>query len=194
MPLPQDDTLPEDNTASTSHTQAPPSELSAGEVLEKFKQLGVDAQAEDNEDDDEEDGDEEEGVAGPSGTGATEGAGGEGGKKKKKKKKAKGKASKAVAKLKWVLSSEVRVRLMVRDIATGGAPQELIDAVRDNMDASEQGATDGQPKPLYTGALADGIDDIKKALKAVDLMKMLDGQIALGNKSNSKNLGEHKVS
>jgi glycylpeptide N-tetradecanoyltransferase len=28
----------------------------------------------------------------------------------------------------------------------------------------------------------------------MDLMKMLDGQVALGNKSNSKNLGEHKVS
>lgn len=39
-----------------------------------------------------------------------------------------------------------------------------------------------------------GIDEIKRALKAMDLMKILDGQVALGNKSNSKNLGEHKVS
>ncbi len=37
-------------------------------------------------------------------------------------------------------------------------------------------------------------DDIRKALKAVDLMKILDGQVALGNKSGTKDLGEHKVS
>jgi hypothetical protein len=36
-------------------------------------------------------------------------------------------------------------------------------------------------------------EDIRKALKAVDLMKILDGQTALGNKSNSKTIGEHKV-
>ncbi len=37
-------------------------------------------------------------------------------------------------------------------------------------------------------------EEIRKALKAVDLMKLLDGQVALGGKSGSKNLGEHKVS
>ena len=79
-----------------------------------------------------------------------------------------------------------------RDIATGGAPQELIDAVRDGMDPSEQGATDGESTILTNPSSQP--DEIKKALKAMDLMKMLDGQVALGNKSNSKNLGEHKVS
>lgn len=37
-------------------------------------------------------------------------------------------------------------------------------------------------------------EEIKRALKAVDLMKILDGQVSVGNKSNSKALGEHKVS
>jgi hypothetical protein len=37
-------------------------------------------------------------------------------------------------------------------------------------------------------------EDIKKALKAIDLMKILDGQVAVGNKSNSRTIGEHKVS
>ena len=36
-------------------------------------------------------------------------------------------------------------------------------------------------------------DEIRKALKAVDLMKILDGQVALGSKSGTKDLGEHKV-
>ncbi|KAK1925924.1 Glycylpeptide N-tetradecanoyltransferase [Papiliotrema laurentii] len=162
MPLPQDDTLPANSQVFTSHTEAPVTELSTSEVLQKFKQLGVDAAAEE-EDDDEDDEEHEPAAAGAAGPGGEAGAGGEGGKKKKKKKKGKSKASKAVDKLK--------------NIATGGAPQELIDAVRDNMDASEQGATD---------------EDIKKALKAIDLMKILEGQVALGNKSNSKNLGEHK--
>ena len=40
---------------------------------------------------------------------------------------------------------------------------------------------------------AEWPDEIRKALKAVDLMKVLDGQIALGNKSGTKALGEHKV-
>ncbi|KAI9634584.1 Glycylpeptide N-tetradecanoyltransferase [Dioszegia hungarica] len=39
---------------------------------------------------------------------------------------------------------------------------------------------------------ADPTADIQKALKAVDLMKILDGQVAIGNKSNSKTIGEHK--
>jgi glycylpeptide N-tetradecanoyltransferase len=36
-------------------------------------------------------------------------------------------------------------------------------------------------------------EEIRKALKAADLMKMLDGQKALGNKVGTKALGEHKV-
>jgi len=97
MPLPQDDTLPQGTTAGSSSTNAPPSEMSTGEVLEKFKQLGDEAAAEDEEDDDDAEGDAGDAAEGE---GATEGAGGEGGKKKKKKKKSKSKASKAVAKLK----------------------------------------------------------------------------------------------
>lgn len=38
------------------------------------------------------------------------------------------------------------------------------------------------------------VEEIRKALKAADLMKMLDGQKALGNKVGTKALGEHKVS
>lgn len=38
------------------------------------------------------------------------------------------------------------------------------------------------------------LEEIRKALKAADLMKMLDGQKALGNKVGTKALGEHKVS
>jgi hypothetical protein len=145
MPLPQDDTLPANSQVSTSHTEAPVTELSTSEVLQKFKQLGVDAAAEE-EDDDEDDEEHEPAAAGAAGPGGEAGAGGEGGKKKKKKKKGKSKASKAVDKLKCVA---IRVRSGLRmtdhrNIATGGAPQELIDAVRDNMDASEQGATDGK--------------------------------------------------
>lgn len=45
------------------------------------------------------------------------------------------------------------------------------------------------------GRDADSIpEEIRKALKAADLMKMLDGQKALGNKVGTKALGEHKVS
>jgi hypothetical protein len=36
-------------------------------------------------------------------------------------------------------------------------------------------------------------DEIRKALKAVDLMKIFDGQVALGSKTGTKSLGEHKV-
>ena len=36
-------------------------------------------------------------------------------------------------------------------------------------------------------------EEIKKALRAVDLMKLLDGQVAIGGKSGTKALGEHKV-
>ena len=60
------------------------------------------------------------------------------------------------------------------------------------MEPSDQGATDGELHCVHP-CLADHAEDIKKALRAIDLMKILDGQVALGNKSNSKNLGEHKV-
>lgn len=100
MPLPQDDILPQGNAASSSNTNAPPSEMSTGEVLQKFKQLGDEAAAEEDEDEDDAEGDAGEAAEGG---GGAEGAGGEGGKKKKKKKKSKSKASKAVAKLKYVL-------------------------------------------------------------------------------------------
>lgn len=38
-------------------------------------------------------------------------------------------------------------RYTCRDIASGHAPQQLVDAVRDNMDVNEQGATDGELAP-----------------------------------------------
>lgn len=38
------------------------------------------------------------------------------------------------------------------------------------------------------------LEEIRRALKAADLMKMLDGSKALGNKVGTKALGEHKVS
>lgn len=41
---------------------------------------------------------------------------------------------------------------------------------------------------------AEQVEEIRKALKAADLMKMLDGQKAIGSKSGTKALGEHKVS
>ena len=50
------------------------------------------------------------------------------------------------------------------------------------------------PRPNLGGPSTDYADEIRRALKAVDLMKILDGQKALGNKSNTKQLGEHKVS
>ncbi|KIR96900.1 glycylpeptide N-tetradecanoyltransferase [Cryptococcus deuterogattii 2001/935-1] len=152
---------------STLPNQSLPTEPQPGveEVLDKFQKLGEEAAEEDaNEDDadaaedggDGEDDDEQ----------AEDGGGGEGSgdKKKKKKKKKKGKASKAVEKLKT--------------IATGQAPQEVVDAVRGQMDSSDSmAATD---------------EEIRRALKAADLMRILDGKMALGNKSGTKNLGEHK--
>ncbi|KIR32095.1 glycylpeptide N-tetradecanoyltransferase [Cryptococcus deuterogattii MMRL2647] len=152
---------------STLPNQSLPTEPQPGveEVLDKFQKLGEEAAEEDaNEDDadaaedggDGEDDDEQ----------AEDGGGGEGSgdKKKKKKKKKKGKASKAVEKLKT--------------IATGQAPQEVVDAVRGQMDSSDSmSATD---------------EEIRRALKAADLMRILDGKMALGNKSGTKNLGEHK--
>jgi hypothetical protein len=37
------------------------------------------------------------------------------------------------------------------------------------------------------------VEEIRKALKAMDLIKILEGKQALGNKSNTKDIGEHKV-
>jgi len=104
MPVPPDDALPVGNPSSSSNTLVP---ASTAELLDRFRQLDVDAQAEEadvDEDGDEEDGeddveDDREGANGQIGITT-----GDSGKKKKKKKKAKGKASKAVAKLKSVLS------------------------------------------------------------------------------------------
>ncbi|KIR38598.1 glycylpeptide N-tetradecanoyltransferase [Cryptococcus deuterogattii 99/473] len=152
---------------STLPNQSLPTEPQPGveEVLDKFQKLGEEAAEEDaNEDDADaaEDGDDGE----DDDEQAEDGGGGEGSgdKKKKKKKKKKGKASKAVEKLKT--------------IATGQAPQEVVDAVRGQMDSSDSmAATD---------------EEIRRALKAADLMRILDGKMALGNKSGTKNLGEHK--
>ena len=40
---------------------------------------------------------------------------------------------------------------------------------------------------------ADIAEQIRQALKAVNLMKMLEGKQAIGNQSNNKIIGEHKV-
>jgi hypothetical protein len=37
-------------------------------------------------------------------------------------------------------------------------------------------------------------EEIRKALKAMNLLKVLEGKEAVGNKSNTKDIGEHKVS
>jgi hypothetical protein len=37
------------------------------------------------------------------------------------------------------------------------------------------------------------LEEIRKALKAMNLLKVLEGKEALGNKSNTKDIGEHKV-
>ncbi|WWD18827.1 glycylpeptide N-tetradecanoyltransferase [Kwoniella shandongensis] len=161
MPVPPDDTLPTGNPSSSSSNAIPAEQvLGVEEVLDKFQKLGEEAAAEEDNDDEGDDNEEDGGVAGE---GTTEGAGGEGGKKKKKKKK-KGKASKAIDRLKT--------------IATGQAPQQVIDAVRENMDPGDSNAATDE--------------EIRKALKAADLMKILEGKMALGNKSGTKNLGEHK--
>ena len=105
MPVPPDDTLPADNSVSSSSTVAPPSTMSTEEVLEKLKQLNADAaldkaDGDDGEDEEDGEGDGDEGGAerGAEGSGGVDGTGGEGEKQKKKKRK--GKASKAVEKLK----------------------------------------------------------------------------------------------
>ncbi|WVR06681.1 glycylpeptide N-tetradecanoyltransferase [Kwoniella sp. DSM 27419] len=162
MPVPQDDALPVGNPTSASETVSARAQPEVEEVLEKFKKLGEDAAAEEAEEEDDEDEPEGADEGGAEGEGATEGAGGEG--KKKKKKKKKGKAAKAVQKLKT--------------IAKGEAPQQVVDAVREQMDPQE-------------GAVATD-EEIRKALKAADLMKILEGKLALGNKAGTKDLGEHK--
>lgn len=105
MPLPTEDNLPVNAPAgpSTSHTQPAESGISAEEMLQKFKQLGAEAKAEEGDEGDDDDDDEGEvdgegaiGAGGQAGVGAA-GAGGESGAGKKKKK---GKAGKAVQKLK----------------------------------------------------------------------------------------------
>ncbi|KAK4687496.1 glycylpeptide N-tetradecanoyltransferase, partial [Tremellales sp. Uapishka_1] len=90
-------------------------------------------------------------------------AGGDDKKKKKKKKKKKGKAGKIVDRLKI--------------ITTGQAPQEIVDVIRENMQPDAPQATD---------------EEIRRALKAMDLMKILDGKAAIGNKIGTKDVGEHK--
>ena len=41
--------------------------------------------------------------------------------------------------------------------------------------------------------MTNHVDEIRKALKAMNLLKILEGKEALGNKSNTKDIGEHKV-
>lgn len=43
-------------------------------------------------------------------------------------------------------------------------------------------------------ALLTMSEEIQKGLKALDLMKIIEGKQALGRKEATKNLGEHKVS
>ncbi|KAJ9122827.1 hypothetical protein QFC24_003863 [Naganishia onofrii] len=101
-----------------------------------------------------------------------EGAGGASGSsttnnsKKKKKKKSKT-ASAALAKLKDLTTSP-----------SSNLPPQLVSQVQSQLTA------DGHPQMDE--------QEIRKALKAVDLMKILQGQQALGNPSNTKDLGEHK--
>lgn len=109
MPVPPDESVPADAPSSSSRSgdaAAIDDRAAAQEVLEKFKQLGREAQEEgegegdgsDEEDEDEEGAHGEGGATGGGGVGG--GVGGDESGKKKKKKKKKGKASKAVAKLK----------------------------------------------------------------------------------------------
>ncbi|KAJ9119010.1 hypothetical protein QFC22_003499 [Naganishia vaughanmartiniae] len=87
--------------------------------------------------------------------------------KKKKKKKSKT-ASAALAKLKDLTSSSTSNNL----------PPDLVNQIQSQL------TVDDQP-PMNEA-------EIRKALKAVDLMKILQGQQALGNASNTKDLGEHR--
>ncbi|KAL7420444.1 glycylpeptide N-tetradecanoyltransferase [Cryptotrichosporon argae] len=159
MPVNPDDSLPAGSAASTS-TSAPGQTVE--QIAAKFQELGRAAEDEADDEGDDDEGAADDEARDEAGTGAAGGVGDDG-KKKKKKKKGKGKAAKAVDRLK--------------SLATGSAPQELIDVVRENMDPADQQVGD---------------EEIRKALKAVDLMKLLEGQSALGRKSNTKALGEHK--
>lgn len=156
---------------SSLPNQSLPAEPQPGveEVLDKFQKLGEEAVEEDAGEDDadaaEEDGDEQ----------PEDGEGGEGlgDKKKKKKKKKKGKASKAVEKLKFVSfvfpNSIISDFASCRTIATGQAPQEVINAVRGQMDSSDsKAATDGKfcrpspshldlPHPIFKADKKDGL-------------------------------------
>lgn len=198
---------------SSLPNQSLPAEPQPGveEVLDKFQKLGEEAAEEDAGEDDADAA--EDGVDGEDGDEqAEDGEGGEGSrdKKKKKKKKKKGKASKAVEKLKFVsfvfpsFSTTISDLALCRTIAAGQAPQEVIDAVRGQMDSSDnKAATDGKfcspsstchvPHPILWLTKRLAVEEIRRALKAADLMKILDGKMALGNKSGTKNLGEHKV-
>lgn len=79
-------------------------------------------------------------------------------------------------------------------IAGGDAPDEIVDIVRSQL-APGDTATDG----LCHGASLMLIclwclEEIQRGLKALDLMKIIEGKQALGRKEGTKNLGEHKVS
>lgn len=120
------------------------------EILDKFQKLGEEAAEEDANEDDADAA--EDGGDGEDGDEQAEGGEGSGDKKRKKKKKKKGKASKAVEKLKFVslvfpsFCSIISDGTLCRTIATGQAPQEVIDAVRGKMDSSDsKAATDGKP-------------------------------------------------
>jgi glycylpeptide N-tetradecanoyltransferase len=91
------------------------------------------------------------------------------GPSKKKKKKSKNKASKAIQKLK--------------DISSGKVPDALVNQVQ------QQIAND---TPLGSAPPTINEAEIKRALQAVDLIKLLEGKSALGNSQNTKDLGEHK--
>lgn len=90
-------------------------------------------------------------------------------KPKKKKKKSKSKASKAIQKLK--------------DISSGSVPSELVNQVQAQL-------VNDTPAGAAPPTISE--KEIKKALQAVDLIKLLEGKQALGNTSNTKDLGEHK--
>lgn len=91
------------------------------------------------------------------------------GPSKKKKKKSKNKASKAIQKLK--------------DISSGNVPAELVTQVQQQI---------VNDTPLGAAPPSINEAEIKRALQAVDLIKLLEGKSALGNAQNTKDLGEHK--
>ena len=75
-------------------------------------------------------------------------------------------------------------------IAGGDAPDEVVDAVRAQLPAGET-ATNG--KSIRGDLHLTALEEIQKGLKALDLMKIIEGKQALGRKEATKNLGEHKV-